>query len=568
MSASAAPAARILRSDVALEPYPDRVTADLIRWARRTPDAVFLAERDGAGWRTVTYAAMLDRVRRIGAALLDAGGSQERPLAIVAENGIDHAAVSLGAMYAGVPASPISTGYVRADADLTRLHAVIGVLEPFAAFVPDIASAGRFAETVPDVPIMLDAAALDANPARADRAHAEIGPDSIAKVLFTSGSTGTPKGVVTTHRMLAANQTMVQQIWPEVVDGLVMVDWAPWSHTAAGNKTFGMILRNGGTMYVDAGKPAPGAFEETLRNLRDVAPTCYFTVPRGWSLLLDALERDDTFAARFFSRVRLLWNAGAALPQSTRAHLAALARRHAGDRTIPVVSAWGLTETAPMATAVWGSHPAEHDTIGTPVPGVDVKLAPVDDRFELRVRGPNVTPGYWRNADATAAAFDDEGFFKTGDAGALLDEHDPSRGIVFGGRIAENFKLSSGTWVNAGLLRLDVIEAGDGAIEDAVFAGADRDAIAAIVFVPRALAGEANAPERVRAALARHNAGHSSSSTRVARAIVATEPPNGALGEITDKGSVNQRRVLQNRVDLVERLYAATPDGGVIVLPP
>ncbi len=469
-------------------------------------------------------------------------------------------------MYAGIPASPISTGYVRPDADPARLHAVMRVLRPFAAFVPDIAFGGRFAEAVPDVPIMLDANALDANPAPADRAHAEIGPDSVAKILFTSGSTGTPKGVITTHRMLSANQSMVAQIWPHVVDSLVMVDWAPWSHTAAGNKTFGMILRNGGTMYVDAGKPAPGAFDETLRNLREIAPTYYFSVPRGYALLLDAFERDESLAATFFSRVRMLLNAGAAIPESTRAQLAALAQRYAGGRTIPVVSAWGLTETAPMATAVWGRHPASHETIGTPVPGVEIKLAPYEDRFELRVRGPNVTPGYWRDPAATAAAFDEEGFFKSGDAGSLLDPDDPSRGIVFGGRIAENFKLSSGTWVNAGLLRLDVIEAAEGAIEDIVFAGADRDAIGAIVFVPRALDGDPAVVQRVRDALARHNAGHAASSTYVARAIIAAEPPNGALGEITDKGSVNQSRVLQNRADLVERLYAERPDRGVIVL--
>ena len=558
-------AARVLRSDVPLGEYPDRITADLIRWARRTPDAIFLAERDGDGWRTITYVAMLDRVRRIGAALLDAGGSPERPLAIVAENGIDHAAVALGAMYAGVPASPISTGYLRPDADPARLRALIDVLRPFAAFVPDIAGAGRFADAGSDVAVMLDANALDANPAAADRAHAELGPDSVAKILFTSGSTGTPKGVITTHRMLSANQTMVQQIWPQVTEGLIMVDWAPWSHTAAGNKTFGMILRNGGTMYVDAGKPVPGLFDETLRNLREIAPTYYFNVPRGYALLLDAFERDDALAATFFSRVRLLLNAGAAIPESTRARLADVARTHAGDRTIPVVSAWGLTETAPMATGVWGERPAAHETIGTPVPGVEVKLAPVDDRFELRVRGPNVTPGYWRDPTATAAAFDEEGFFKTGDAGSLLDPGDPSRGIVFGGRISENFKLSSGTWVNAGLLRLDVLEAGEGAIEDVVFAGADRDDVTAIVFVPSALGGEANARERVRAALARHNTRTSSSSTRIARAIIATEPPNGAQGEITDKGSLNQRRVVQNRAADVERLYAAPPPDDVIL---
>jgi feruloyl-CoA synthase len=560
------PAARTLRSEVALLPYPDRVTGDLVRWSRETPDAIFLAERGADGeWTTVTYAAMHQRVRRIAGALLGAGGSADRPLAIVAENGIDHAAVALAAMHAGIAVSPISTGYARADADPARAAALFAVLQPFAAFVPDAAHAARIAHAVPGLTILRDASAFDGDPAAADRAHAAVGPDTIAKVLFTSGSTGTPKGVITTNRMLCGNQTMLEQVWPDAVRAPVLLDWAPWSHTAAGNKNFGLVLRNGGTMYVDAGKPTPGAFDATLRNLREVAPTFYFNVPRGWTLLLEALEYDDVLARRFFSRVRILLNAGASIPETLRSRLAVLAERYAG-REIPVVSAWGATETAPMATAVWGARPASFETIGTPVPGVEIKLAPVEDRFELRVRGPSVTPGYWRNAEASAAAFDDEGFFKSGDAGALLDPADPSRGIVFGGRLSENFKLSSGTWVNAGLLRLEVLEVADSAIEDVVFAGADRDEVTALVFVTRALHGDPAAPDRVRGVLAQHNARNPASSTRVARALIATEPPNAGRGEITDKGSLNQRRVLANRAADVARLYASTPDAAIIVL--
>ena len=559
------PAARTLRSEVALLPYPDRVTDDLVRWARETPDAIFLAQRRAERWETIGFAEMLERVRRIASALLAAGGSQEHPLAIIAENGIDHAAVALAAMYAGVPASPISTGYARSDADPARLRALIDVLQPFAAFVPDPAMAARVAATLPDLPLLIDAAALDADPSRADLAQAAIGTDTVAKILFTSGSTGTPKGVITTHRMLCSNQTMLQQVWPDVTESPVLVDWAPWSHTAAGNKNFGLVLRNGGTFYVDDGKPAPGAFDATLRNLHEIAPTFYFNVPRGWSLLLEALEHDAPLATTFFSRIRILLNAGASLPESLRARLAVLGNRYAG-REIPVVSAWGATETAPMATAVWGARPASAETIGTPVPGVEIKFAPVEDRYELRVRGPNVTPGYWRNPEATAAAIDDEGFFMSGDAGALLDPDDPSRGIVFGGRLSENFKLSSGTWVNAGLLRLDVIEACDRAIDDVVFAGVDRDELTALVFVAPAYAGDPALPERLRAAVGRHNARNPASSTRIARIAIAAEPPNAARGEITDKGSVNQRRVLQNRGTEVARLHADPPDAGIIVM--
>ena len=559
------PAARTLRSEVPLRGYPERVTDDLVRWAETTPDATFVAQRRAERWETIDYASMLARVRRIAGALLAAGGSPERPLAIVAENGIDHAAVALAAMYAGIPASPISTGYARRDADPARLRAMLDVLRPFAAFVPDANMAAYVTATIPDLTVLADAAALDGDPSLADRAQAAIGADSVAKILFTSGSTGTPKGVITTHRMLCSNQTMLQQVWPDVTESPVLVDWAPWSHTAAGNKNFGLVLRNGGTFYVDEGKPAPGAFDATLRNLHEIAPTFYFNVPRGWALLFEALERDERLATTFFSRLRILLNAGASLPESLRSRLAVLANRYAG-REIPVVSAWGATETAPMATAVWGARPASAETIGTPVPGVEIKFAPVEDRYELRVRGPNVTPGYWRNPDATAAAFDDEGFFRSGDAGELLDASDPSRGIVFGGRLSENFKLSSGTWVNAGLLRLEILEAAEGAIDDIVFAGADRDELTAIVFVTRALHGDPAAPERVGSVLAQHNARNPASSTRVARALIAASPPDAAQDEITDKGSVNQRRVLTNRAADVARLYsAAPPDAAVIV---
>jgi feruloyl-CoA synthase len=555
---------RLLRSEVPLAGYPERVTDDLVRWARAAPRRAAFAERDGAGWATISFAELHERVRRTATGLLAAGGSATRPIAIVAENGLDHAIVALAAMYAGIPAAPLSTAYARPEADPARLRALLAVLQPAGAFVPDPAAAQRVAAADANLPLLGDLRALARDPAPADRANAAVTADTVAKVLFTSGSSGTPKGVVTTNRMLCANQTMLAQIWPEAVREPVLVDWAPWSHTAGGSKLFGIALRNGGTYYVDAGKPATGAFAPTLRNLREIAPTFYFNVPRGWALLADELERDEPLARTFFSRVQVLLNAAATIPEPLRLRIAQLAQRHAG-RPIPVVSCWGATETAPMATAVWGDRPAEPETIGTPVPGVEIALAPHGDLFELRVRGVTVTPGYWRDPAATAAAFDEEGFYRTGDAAALLDAADPSRGIVFGGRLAENFKLSTGTWVNVGALRAALLDAGADLLDDVVIAGADRDALGALFFVRGAARDDPAARNALRAIVEQHNRRNPGSSTRIARALILAEPPNGAAGEITDKGSVNQRRVLANRTVEATRLFAEPAQTGVLV---
>jgi feruloyl-CoA synthase len=559
--------ARVVRADLPLAAYADRVTDDLARWARETPHAVYLAEREGAAWRTIGFAAMFERVRRTAAGLLAAGGTSTAPIAIVAANGIEHAVVLLAGMYAGIPVSPLSTGYARADSDPARLRALLDVLRPCAAFVPDAAMAERVAHADPHLPVLRDAAALEADPAAADRAQSAVGPDTTAKILFTSGSTGTPKGVITTHRMLCANQTMVAQVWPAAVESPVLVDWAPWSHTAAGNKIFGIALRHGGTFYVDGGKPLPGEIDATLRNLREIAPTFYFNVPRGWALLADAFEAEEPLARRFFSRARILLSAGASLPQPLRRRNAALARAY-GGRDIPVVSSWGATETAPMATAIWGAHPAEPDTVGTPVPGVEIKLAAVGERLEMRVRGVTVTPGYWRDPAATAAAFDDEGFYRSGDAAHLLDAADASRGIVFDGRLSENFKLSTGSWVNAGAVRLALLECAAPLVEDVVLAGADRDELGALVFAAPHARADGTFARRLCALVERYNAQHPATSARIARALVLPGAPDAAGGEITDKGSVNQRRVLANRAADVARLFAQPLDPDVLVFPP
>jgi len=553
--------ARILRATVPLGSVPARVGDDLIAHARTKPDAIFLAERSGTAWARVSYGEMLERTRRAAAGILARGGSTERPVLVCADNGLAHATVAFGALHAGVPYAPISFTLARADSAGARLRGFIDVLTPSFAFASDPVVVANLRAAAPELPIVTHVDALDGDHARADAAFAATTPDTIAKILFTSGSTGTPKGVITTQRMLAANTSMYAAAWPFAMDAPVILDWLPWSHCFGGNHNIGMVLRGGGTLYIDDGRPVPGAFAATLRNLREIAPTLSFNVPVGWALLCDALERDDGLAASFFSRLRLISNAGASLPDTTRARLEALMRRHA-SAPVPVVSSWGATETAPLATGSWGDPMPDHDTIGVPVPGVEIKLAPIDDRFEIRVRGASVTPGYWRNAEATARAFDEDGFYKSGDAVALRDPRDPGRGIEFRGRIAENFKLSSGTWVNVGALRLQLLDALAPYALDVAIAGADRDAIGILIYP----SPHAAAPGEIAAALAAHNAGATGSSTRIARARLLHEAPDRAAGEITDKGSLNQRRALDHRAADVARLFAVPTDPATIVL--
>jgi feruloyl-CoA synthase len=571
----------VLSSPVPLAFVPNRVLDDLVRWAAERPHVTFVAERDGAAWRRLTYGDAHTRVRATAAGILARGASAERPVAVIADNGIDHAIVAHAAMYCGVPVSPLSTAYARGDADPQRLRGLLEVLHPAFVFAGDEGIAARVRASGSALPVFTVIGDLHGDDvARADAAFARVEPDTVAKVLFTSGSTGTPKGVLTTNRMLAANQTMIAQGWPAAVIDPVLVDWLPWSHCFGGSHNFGVALRNGGTYYVDAGKPVPGPFAATLANLREIAATSYYNVPRGFALLLDALEGDGALAATFFSRLRLVCNAGAALPDATRARLEALVAAHAADRSVAIISSWGTTETAPLATGCWGHPLPAYDSIGVPMPGVTIKLEPDGDRYEICVKGPSVTPGYWRNAAATAAAFDADGFYRTGDAVALHDPADAARGIDYRGRIAENFKLSSGTWVNVGSLRLALGDAAAPLIEDVIVAGHDADAIGVLVFFAldhaRTLAGLPAADraalarhpavrEHVRSAFAAHNANAPGSSTRVARALLLADAPNRAEGEITDKGSINQQRGLALRAASVT-LLLGPPHPDVIAL--
>jgi feruloyl-CoA synthase len=578
---------RILRSREALEPYARCVGVFLQHGAQHAPDRVFLAERDGAGWRRISYCEAWQAARSIGQALLDRDLSAERPVVILSENAIDHALLTLGALQVGVPVVPVSVAYSRQSQDFAKLRHIIELVRPGLVYARDGAAFAKplavldlgdavLVVSVNPPPgrsaVLFDELVATTTTPAVDAAFAATGPDTVAKILFTSGSTGLPKGVVNTQRMMCANQQMIAQIWPFLGRRPpVVVDWLPWNHTFGANHNFNLILRHGGTLYIDDGKPVSGLFERSIATLREIAPTLYFNVPLGFAMLVDHLERDTALAEKFFGELDLLFYAAAALPQTIWERLEHVSLKARGEK-IPMISAWGATETAPMATSVHFAM-ARAGNIGVPPPGAELLLVPHGDKLEMRVRGPHVTPGYFRRPDLTEAAFDDERFFITGDAGKFHDPEDPSRGVVFDGRLAENFKLSTGVWVNVGALRVAAITACSPLVADAVVAGHDRDAVG-LLLVPnlaacRALcpelsaaapAGEVVAAPTVRAALRaglrRHNEAAAGSSTRIARALFLTEPPSIDANEITDKGYINQRAVLERRAVLVERLYA------------
>ncbi len=557
----------ILRSPLALGPCPRALGEWLAHWAQKDPQRIFLAERAGDSWRRVTYADALDAARRIGEALLARGLSVAKPVAILSDNSVDHALLALGAMHAGIPVAPISPAYSLMSKDHAKLKAIFDLLKPGLVFAQD---AAKFAPALTAVgatatPIgeLLEAKAGG----RIDAAYAKVGPDTVAKILFTSGSTGMPKGVINTHRMLCSNQQSWAQLWPFVEDTPpVLCEWLPWNHTFGGNATFNMVLRNGGTMHVDGGKPAPGLVETTVKNLREISPTMYFNVPRGFDLLLPFLESDAGLRKNFFRNLDVVFYAGAALPQNLWERLEALAAAEKGGK-LSMLSAWGSTETSPMAACVH-YHIERAGVVGNPAPGTDLKLVPSGGKLEVRVRGPNVTPGYYGRPDLTKAAFDEEGFYRIGDAMRLADERDPAKGITFDGRVAEDFKLMSGTWVHVGAVRVKLIAACDPLVQDAVITGHDREEMGALVFVNPAAAkalglDAAGVQERLRAALQKLAAESTGSSTAPARLLVMDEPPSIDANEITDKGYINQRAVLERRAGLVERLYSGGP--GVIL---
>jgi feruloyl-CoA synthase len=566
--------------------YPHRATDPLIRWAEETPGRTWMAQRgEGGGWRRVSYAEALAQVRSLGQALLDRGVSIERPVVMLSENAIDHALIALGAQHVGAASASISVAYSLLSADHGKLKDVVRQLTPGLVYVSDgdkyraaieaafpsetqvIAARNPFDERCT---LFADLVKTEATN-DVDRAHAAVGRDTVAKFLFTSGTTGAPKAVVQTHGGIASNQAMAADCYRFIKETPpVVVDWAPWSHTASGTKVFYLILFNGGSYYIDEGKPAPGLIDETVRNLREISPTWYFNVPTGYDLLVREMEKDDQLRESFFQRLQYLMYAGAAMAQHTWEKIEELSVRTTGMRILRS-SSLGATETGPFALC--GTNDEERpDNVGVPAQGVVLKLTPNGDKLEARLKSPSITPGYWRNPEMTKAAFDEEGFYRLGDALRFAVPGDPTKGFFFDGRIAENFKLRSGTFVGVGPLRSKLVNELGGLARDAVIAGEGRSEIGALLLpaIPtlRALVpGEAalsdaeilRRPEvlrRLETALNAHAKAATGCAMRVMRAMFLVEPPSLDKGEVTDKGSINQRATLRNRTDLVEALYS------------
>jgi feruloyl-CoA synthase len=567
----------LLRSPHALSAYPGKLTERLAHWAREAPERSFLAQRDAAGaWRRLSYGDALTRVRAIAQALIDRGLSHERPLAILSDNDLEHGLLALACLHVGIAYVPISSAYSLVSTDHAKLRHVIALLTPGLVYASDLARyAKAIAAAVPPGTEVIGAADLAALEATAptgavEAAHAAVGPDTIAKFLLTSGSTGQPKAVINTQRMLCSNQQMLTHALPSLrAEPPVLVDWLPWNHTAGGNHNFGLVLNHGGTLYIDEGKPVPGLIEATARNLREIAPTIYFNVPRGYEALLPFLRADAELRKTFFSRLKLLQYAAAVLPQPIWRAYEELALDACGERIL-WITGYGATETAPAAMFT-SRGAARAGTVGLPVDGVEMKLVPAGEKLEALFRGPNVTPGYWRQAELTAAAFDAEGFYRTGDALRFVDPADPSQGFEFDGRTTEDFKLGTGTWVSVGPLRAKINSACSPLVQDVVITGHDRSWLGALVFLNTVACRELPAEEirtylaRSFRQLAREATG---SSTRVMRALIMTAPPSIDASEITDKGSINQRAVLRNRAELVERLYAEPPEPEIMVASP
>ena len=576
----------LMRSLEPLTPYDQRIGNWLDRWAREAPNRVFLVEQTKDGERTIRYGEAREAVLNLAEGLLRFELGPDRPLAILAANGIDHALVMLAALYVGIPLAPIAPAYALQSTDYLKLAHSFRLLTPGMIVVEDGELYRRAIEQAleADVPIvamrnasaapkMVDLASLRGDGSRRDgvlTAAARVSRETVAKYLFTSGSTGMPKAVINTHGMLCANAQMKRQVAPVLADEPpLMVDWAPWNHTAGGNSNFNLILHNGGTLYIDPGKPTPGLFGPSLELLRRISPTIYFNVPRGYELLIPHLEADRDLREKFFHRVKFLWYAAASMQPATWFALESLAVKAVGQRIL-TVTGLGMTETSPIAmfSTLDDNGPG---VVGVPVAGLELKLVPHDTSFEVRYRGPNVTPGYWRDAAATSAAFDDHGFFLSGDLVSFIDPERPRAGLHFDGRISEDFKLTSGTRVSAGKLRLNALEVLRPLANEVVIVGADRKDVRMLIFPdweacaaavklglgspPARLASDKTLRAIFHDRLAEIAATGTGSSNRIVAAFLVDIPPSSAAGELTEKGTVNSRALQRNRPELLEALF-------------
>ena len=587
----------VLRNPHPLRPTPANLIEPIRKWAAEAPDRIWLGKRrpatEGFGdWDLLTYAEAHRKVNAIAQALLDRGLGQQAPVMILSGNSIEHALMTYGAILAGVPVAPVSPSYSTMSSDFEKLRYVVDLIEPKLIFMQESASFARglAALNLDGVELVtVDASRgtafadlTDTTPGPAvEESYARLAPDMVAKYLFTSGSTGMPKAVITTQRMMCVNSVMPRSVTVEQDDDEppVLLNWLPWNHCFGGNAILNNLLVAGGTLYIDGGRPVPGGFAETVANLREIAPTAYSNVPAAYTMLADELERDEALAKNFFSRLRTLAYGGAALSQDLYERIQRVAIAAAGER-IAFSSGYGATETAPTICNVhW---PTERmGLLGLPLPGVELKLAPVGQKMEVRVRGACITPGYYRNPEKTHDAYDEEGFYRLGDGARFVNPENPLEGLVFDGRVAEDFKLSTGTWVSAGKLRVDAVAASNGVLSDALIAGLDREYIGLLGFpnIPacRNIAGDQSLAaedivhhpavlERLAEGIRAHNKGNPGSSTRVVRALLMVEPPSVDAGELTDKGYINQSVALGRRADLVEKLYADPPGNDIVVV--
>ena len=592
--------AQYLRAEPDLQPYAHRITDRLVHWAQAAPDRTWMARRirnaDGTtgDWRHISFAQALASARSVGQALLDRGLSADRPVAILSENDLEHALLALGCIYAGVPYCSVSPAYSTVSTDFEKLRHVLRTITPGLVFASDGRRYAKAIQAAVDADLevcvtdgadhlagrrqVTTFAALLATPATpaVDDAMQATGPDTIVKFLFTSGSTKLPKAVINTQRMWCANQQQMRQSMPVLATETegqhpVLVDWLPWNHTFGGNHNFGLTLYNGGTLFIDDGKPVPALIGETLRNLREIAPTLYFNVPTGFEAIANAMKTDAALRKNLLSRVRMFFYAGAALAQPIWDSLHQTQEAEIGERIV-MGTGLGMTESGPFGLFVTSPDVRAGD-LGLPAPGLELKLLPNEGKIEVRYRGPNITPGYWRAPEETAAHFDEEGFFCTGDAVMWIDPENPHLGLKFDGRIAEDFKLATGTFVSVGPLRGKIIAAGAPYVQDAVITGLNLKEVGALVFPTAACRTLADLPptaslqdvlesppvqKHFQQVLNHLELSATGSANRIARLHLMSEPPSIDKGEVTDKGSINQRAVLKHRDALVNALHGGT----------